>query len=449
LRDAGAEQRRAAELIRIAWVRVARRSLGVPSGHFGERADGERDDGRDPVRGIDEVFEGPALIALALRGRLGCSRERERPPRSVYTRVMRLEEVRIRGYRSLRDTTLPLARLTVVLGANGSGKTNLYRAMQITAAAASGTLGRAFAEEGGMPSVLWAGSRVRGEGPRVSVELRFEAITYALTCIQPNPAGFGFASRFLFDPIVEEERVGVVEPGKKRPVLLLDRGHQSCMVRGADGTPVRYPMALSESESVLSQIAEPHLYPELSALTRLFSSYRYYHHFRSDQDSPLREPQVGTRTPILAHDGSDLAAAIVTLQEIGDAEAFAGSIERAFPGSKLVVDSTEDGRFVVTLTTPGVGRPLQARELSDGTLRYVCLVTALLSPHPAPVLVLNEPETSLHPDLLSALVDPIVAASERSQVLVLTHGRELADALVDRGAARLELSRVVGATTIR
>jgi predicted ATPase len=78
---------------------------------------------------------------------------------------MSLEEVRIRGYRSLRDTTLPLARLTVVLGANGSGKTNLYRAMRITAAAASGTLGRAFAEEGGMPSVLWAGSRMRGEGP--------------------------------------------------------------------------------------------------------------------------------------------------------------------------------------------------------------------------------------------------------------------------------------------
>jgi predicted ATPase len=114
-----------------------------------------------------------------------------------------------------------------ILGAYGSGKTSLYRAMQLTGAAATGALGRAFAEEGGLPSVLWAGPRLRREAPRVHVELRFDALTYSLTCGQPNPRGFGFESRFRFDPLVEEEQVGVPDGKKKRPLLLLDRGHQT------------------------------------------------------------------------------------------------------------------------------------------------------------------------------------------------------------------------------
>jgi predicted ATPase len=128
---------------------------------------------------------------------------------------------------------------------------------------------------------------------------------------------------------------------------------------------------------------------------------------------------------------------------------FHDHVFRALGGAHVTVEDAMGGRLEITMQMPGMRRPLVARELSDGTLRYLCLLTALLSPRPAPLLVLNEPETSLHPDLLAALVDPIVAAAQRSQVLILTHAHRFADDVASRVAAsRLELRRQTGATTL-
>jgi predicted ATPase len=84
---------------------------------------------------------------------------------------------------------------------------------------------------------------------------------------------------------------------------------------------------------------------------------------------------------VLAPDGVDLAAALQTVREIGDSEALDAAIDRAFPGSRLIIDSS-DARFLVQLEMPGLHRPLRADELSDGTLRYLCLLAALFSPRP-------------------------------------------------------------------
>jgi predicted ATPase len=103
----------------------------------------------------------------------------------------------------------------------------------------------------------------------------------------------------------------------------------------------------------------------------------------------------------------------------------------------------ENGTFAVRLRMPGLKRPLRARELSDGTLRYLCLLAALLSPHPPALLALNEPETSLHPDLLEPLAHQMVAASHHSQLWVVTHSEKLAqlvEELSGEAAIRLELS---------
>ena len=158
---------------------------------------------------------------------------------------------------------------------------------------------------------------------------------------------------------------------------------------------------------------------------------------------------MGTRTTVLANDGADLAAAIVTIEEIGDGGAFHEHVAHAFDGAKVAVQDSQDGRFIVTMQMAGMRRPLSAFELSDGTLRYLCLLAALLSPRSAPLLVLNEPETSLHPNLLAALVDPIVATAKRSQLLILTHAHPFADAIATRTrSSRIELRRVSSATMI-
>jgi len=92
---------------------------------------------------------------------------------------------------------------------------------------------------------------------------------------------------------------------------------------------------------------------------------------------------------------------------------------------------------------PGLKRPLRARELSDGTLRYLCLLAALLSPRPPALLALNEPETSLHPDLYEPLARAMVNAARNSQLWVVTHSQRLAE-LVEQYSGeepiRLELT---------
>ena len=137
-----------------------------------------------------------------------------------------------------------------------------------------------------------------------------------------------------------------------------------------------------------------------------------------------------------------------TILEIGDGEAFQSAIADAFPGCHLTVD-TSVPLFQLQLHQPGLLRPLEATELSDGTLRYLLLAAALFSPRLPPLLVLNEPENSLHPDLLAPLARLIAAVAERTQVWVVAHAEALITALEDSpGCTLLRLERELGATVL-
>lgn len=178
--------------------------------------------------------------------------------------------------------------------------------------------------------------------------------------------------------------------------------------------------------------------------------WRFYDHFRSDAEASARQPQLGTRTPVLHHDGRDLAAALQTIREIGDAAALDAAISDAFPGTRLRIDFQQGGRFVVELRQEGLLRPLSASELSDGTLRYLLLVAALLTPRPPSLMVLNEPETSLHPDLLPALGRLIIAASQHTQVWVVSHASRLIATLEQHPECNaIVLEKQLGQTVIQ
>jgi predicted ATPase len=200
-------------------------------------------------------------------------------------------------------------------------------------------------------------------------------------------------------------------------------------------------------DSMLSEVADPRQAPELMVLRERIRSWRFYDPVRTDVGAPARTAQIGTRTPVLSHDGSDLAAALQTIREIGDAAALDKAIDLAFPGSELEI-VIHSGRFEVKLRQHGLLRPLGSAELSDGTLRYLLWVAALLTPRPPALLVLNEPETSLHPDLLPPLADLLVAAGTHSQVVTVTHSRPLAAALRERTTdlATIELIKEFGQT---
>src|SRR5438552_149 len=215
-----------------------------------------------------------------------------------------LKTLAIAHYRSLRDLVVPLNRLNVVTGANGSGKSNLYRALRLLALTAQGRVTGSLAREGGLESALWAG-----------------------------PESFSRA-------------------------------------------------------------------PEVLTLRDQIRSWRFYDHFRTDPAAPARQSQVGTYTPVLDDEGRDLAAALQTIREIGDAAALDEAIADAFPGSSLTVNF-DRGRFAVEMRQHGLLLALAAQVLSDGTLRYLLLITVMLTQRPPLLMIFSDPEMRLHPDLIT------------------------------------------------
>lgn len=368
---------------------------------------------------------------------------------------MKIREIEISGYRSLKDIRLRLGDVTIVVGPNGCGKSNIYQAVQMIASAASGQFARRIVEEGGMKSIVWAGRRSKTEtSTSVRMSVKFQELGYDLefgfipVSERLNDGRFGIGLEiFAGDPDIKLETVQL-NTGTKA-VLLLERKRGSITARDMNGKRAPYNVPLSESESVLSELKEPHKFPELSVLRQEFLSWRFYHDFRTDLHSPIRQPQLGTLTPVLNHDGVDLAAAIATIRAVGDRQQFDDLIERAFPDSELKVENMSN-ELVLLFKTPGVYRDLGALELSDGTLQYFCLLAALLGPRPAPFVVLNEPETSIHPDLYSPLAELIAAASKQSQIFLTTHSFELAGYLKQKTECRtIELEKIDGATSVR
>jgi predicted ATPase len=366
-----------------------------------------------------------------------------------------IREIHVTGYRSVRSLRLHLSQINVLTGANATGKTNLYNSVFLLAKAAAGGFAQVIAEEGGMPSVLWAGTRksrstgtIRMDGARMTLGIKTDPFCYELVCGLPKQSS-GEKSSFSLDPEVKEERVWMDAPHGLK-VTFFERSPKGAWILDNDERLADYSGELLPTESVLSQLREPHLYPELSSLRTEMSRWRFYHHFRTDAESPLRHPQVGVRTPVLAHDGRDLAAALQTINEVGQSQDLHEAIRQAFPGASLEIEHDEDnGMFAVLLRMPGLRRPLRARELSDGTLRYLCLLEALLSPHPPALLALNEPETSLHPDLLEPLAKQLVNAGKYSQLWIVTHSQKLAE-LVEKfsGEAPIKLELVGGETRV-
>jgi predicted ATPase len=376
-----------------------------------------------------------------------------------------LRTLAIANYRSLRRLVLPLGRLNVVTGANGSGKSSLYRALRLLSETAHGGVVRSLAREGGLSSVLWAGPESvsaamrRGDVPVQGTARRREPVHLRLGFGCDADDGFGYAIDiglptppvspwFVHDPEIKSEVV-FAGPAPRPASQLTRRQGASVQVR-ADRGWRQAGAPVPAWASMLSEFADPQSAPELLQVRDQVRRWRFHDHFRSDEAAPARQPQVGTRTPVLGHDGADLASAVATLREIGDAAAFDEAIADAFPGCSVDIEARH-GQLEVQMRQPGLLRPLRAAELSEGTLRFVLLATALLSPRPAPLLVLNEPEASLHPDLLPALGRLVARAARDSQLVVVTHSGRLAAAIEAEDPddlRRIELRKEHGETLV-
>lgn len=363
----------------------------------------------------------------------------------------------VSGYRSLRDIRLALTPLTLITGANGSGKSSIYRALRLLADIAQGRVVQSLALEGGLQSVLWAGPEsfsrdvragvhpVQGLARRkpIALKLGFSSRSYGYSIelglpVQPTPFGL--------DPHIKLESLWVGETLGRSNVIAERRG-PGVRVKDESGQWRQAATALDAFDSMATHCADQRDGYELLHLRENLRGWRFYDHFRTDRDAPARRPQVGTYTPVLAADGADLAAALETIRAIGDAEALGTTVSDAFPGASVGCARSDSVYYEVEMRQHGLLRPLKSAELSDGTLRYLLLLAALLTPRPPQLMILNEPEASLHPDLIAPLARLIAAASKRMGVIVVSHSRALIEACLDApGASEIRLEKRLSET---
>ncbi|MBV4460914.1 AAA family ATPase [Pseudomonas sp. COR58] len=370
-----------------------------------------------------------------------------------------LKTLAVANYRSINKLVIPLGRLNLITGPNGSGKSNLYRALRLLAETAQGGVVNALAREGGLDSTFWAGPQtlsrrmrngevaieptVRQGTKRLRLGFAGEDFGYSIALGLPEPS----RSYFALDPEIKRECIWA--GAFHRPAsLLVDRDGPMIRAREGRGWDV-LAQHTPTFDSLFDQVGSLRASPEVFQMREFIRRWRFYDHFRSDADAPARQPQLGTRTPVLHHDGRDLAAALRTIIEIGDPDALRTAVSDAFPGARLEIAPLAGGRFAIEFHQEGLLRPLSAAELSDGTLRYLLLVAALLTPRPPSLMVLNEPETSLHPDLLPALARLIIRVSEDCQVWVVSHARRLISALQeDPDCNCIVLEKTLGQTGV-
>ena len=352
-----------------------------------------------------------------------------------------VQEFRAREFRSLKAVAYPMSNLDVFVGANGAGKTNLYRGLELIRSAAANTLAHDLAKEGGLTSAMWAGRRTKSEPARIRLSVSLadnspgrgarELYRYEVEVGHPPPLAASFS-----EPHIKVETLSHV--GASRTTRLLDRKGPSVMARDEAGRPTQIDLDLLDAETVLSRLEDPSRYPELDAVRRTLLQWRFYHGLRTDPASSLRQPCPAVATATLASDGSDLAAVFATLAHIREDTAdLKNVVDQAFPGARLIVPRPERTASFGMSFPEFPQRVFGADELSDGTLRFLALAGALMAYRLPPFIALNEPEASLHPDLMEPLAQLVLRAAERTQLWLVTHSNRLAQAIAATGAGKV------------
>ncbi len=350
-----------------------------------------------------------------------------------------------------KSVPLPLGPLNVMIGPNGSGKSNTIEAFALLQAAPR-DLSRPIREGGGVRDWLWkpAGS---GAGAKIEVITANGSVRRA-----PRDMGvryeLGFAAeghRFA----LTDERIQTEQPfvGESQPFTYYDFRNGRPVLANTEQGPAkaRYAQSLQidAAQSILSQRRDPEQYPELTSLGKIFTKIRIYRDWSFGRYTPPRLPQKADMpNDLLQEDASNLGLVLnrlrrepevkaKLLQELSSLYAEVSDFDVSIEAGTVQVFFTE-GRFTIPAT-----------RLSDGTLRYLCLLAILCDPTPGPLVCIEEPELGLHPDVIPSLAKLLVEASSRTQLLVTTHSDILVDALSDYPECIIVCEKGAGGTRLR
>lgn len=356
---------------------------------------------------------------------------------------MLLQSIQVRNLLSYGPDSEPvdLLPLNVLVGPNGSGKSNLLDALSLLRAAPR-DLANAIGQRGSLTDWIWKG-REHGRSATLTAYVRADQAMPLRYSLQFRDEGQRLT--------IQDERIENADPfaGHSEPYFYYrwQQGHPVLNVGGKERTLRREQV--DPGSSILAQRRDPEQYPELTRLSDAFAGIRVYREWVFGRDAPARQPQrADLRNDFLEEDCSNLALVLSRLRRDPDSK------QRLVAGLRELYDGIDDFEVTVegghaqvffqegTFSVPAV-------RLSDGTLRYLCLLAILCHPTPAPLICIEEPELGLHPDVLPTVAKLLVDASTRTQLVVTTHSDILIDALSETPRCVLICEKVEHATTVR
>lgn len=337
---------------------------------------------------------------------------------------MKIKQLDIEGFRSLRNVSWTPGDLNVIIGPNGTGKSNLLRVLELISISAQGRLGKYIQSLGGMEPIVWDGI---ASSIKFSLETTVDGGDYGPEHYDLELSRLGMGSSYK----VEKESLTNLFKFKQnletQPFKFLERtGKQTVVFDDMEHTFTPAEEFISEEESLLSIASGPfinnHFIPPFQ---RWLSSIAVYHDLHTNKDAPIRQPEIARMEKRVDPDGQNLISVLHTLYT-GDRD-FKKDINSAMQAAfgddfeELVFPPASDQRIQMRIRWKSLKREQSAAELSDGTLRFLFLMTVLASPSPAPVIAIDEPETGLHPSMLPIIAEYAIDASTRSQVILTTH----------------------------
>lgn len=355
------------------------------------------------------------------------------------------ERIHVQGFRRLADVDLRLRPLNVMIGANGCGKTSLLDVFSLLAASAAGGLKSSLKDMGGVDSNLSVRpDDVGAKAQFMRFELQkpvpnFAPLDYAITL---RASGTSFQ-------IPDESLTQNNDSSKPGPIKHLDSTHGKVRYFDPEAKKLKTPVwDLDETESALSQATKMYLEPERFRAT--LASSTYYHALDVTPRAPVRLPQQMREAFLPGKNGEDLVTCLYWMREASPDcfETIEDTLRVAFPAfDRLNFPPVASGLLALTWKEKQVRQPFFLHQLSEGTLRFLWLITLLYSPGLTEVTLLDEPEVSLHPELLSVLADCLRDASNRTQLIVATHADRLVRFLRPEEVVTFDLEDSVSTVT--
>jgi predicted ATPase len=334
---------------------------------------------------------------------------------STHTQT-RFRDLSIRGFRRLQQVEFQLRPLCVMIGANGTGKTSVLDVMSLLANSARGKLSASIAEFTGLTNVLTV-DRANELSLAVSMEvLQHEPLEYVLKL---KPQGVAY--------VIEEETLSQKRRAQPPPFRHIDSHGADVKYFEADQRKlVRPNWEHNPLETSLAQV--PKMFQEPEDFRNRLASSTFYHVLNVDPRSPVRLPQPMQPASLPGKNGEELVSCLFNMRETQRHrfEAIEDSLRSTFPRfDRLDFPPVAAGTLALAWRERGFSKPLYMHQLSEGTLRFLWLATLLQSPGLTALTLLDEPEVSLHPELLSSLSDLLREASRRTQLIVATHSDRL------------------------